>query len=99
MRINWKIRIRSVKFWIQVLLSVVTPMLAYYELTGADMTSWPMVFDTVKNAFSNPYVVVTMGVSVFNAVIDPTTAGLCDSSQAMSYTEIKKETDETNSSS
>ncbi len=80
-------------------MSVATPMLAYYGLTGADLTSWSMVFETIKNAFSNPYVVVTMAVSAFNAVIDPTTAGLCDSSQALSYTEIKKETDKTDSSS
>ena len=67
-------------------------MLAYYGLTGTDLTSWPMLFKTVKNAFSNPYVVATMAVSAFNAIVDPTTAGICDSSQALSYTEIKKET-------
>ena len=74
-----------------MLLAVITPMMAYYGMSEADLTSWPVLFEVLKNAFSNPYVVMTMAVSAFNAVIDPTTAGLCDSSQALSYKEIKKD--------
>ena len=90
-KINWKIRLKSCKFWIQILLAVATPVSAYYGLTGADMTTWPKLFSSVLEAISNPYVVATMAVSVFNTIIDPTTAGLCDSRQALTYTEVKKE--------
>ena len=56
------------------------------------MTTWAKLFKTILAAISNPYVVASIAVSVFNAVIDPTTAGLCDSRQALTYTEVKKET-------
>ena len=51
------------------------------------------------SAIKNPYVLSLVVVSVFNAVTDPTTAGVKDSERAMTYsyphTEKKGEDDET----
>ena len=67
-----------------------TPVAAYYGLTGSDITTWSKLFGIILEALSNPYVIATIAVSVFNTIVDPTTAGLCDSHEALKYTEIKK---------
>lgn len=91
MKINWKVRVTNPLFWAQIFMAVFTPILAYFGLAGADMNTWPMVFETLKNAALNPYVCVLVLVSVWNAVQDPTTAGLSDSVRAMGYSKPYKE--------
>ena len=85
--INWKVRFKNPVFLAQLGLSVLTPILAYAGLTLADMTTWSAVGQLFINAVSNPYVLGLVMVSVWNALNDPTTAGLNDSKQAMTYTE------------
>ena len=85
--INWKVRFKNPVFLAQLGLSVLTPILAYAGLTLADMTTWSAVGQLFINAVSNPYVLGLAMVSVWNALNDPTTAGLNDSKQAMTYTE------------
>jgi len=87
--LNLKVRLKNPVFLFQVALAIVTPVLAYYGLTGADFTSWAVVGDTILKALSNPYVVFTAAVAVWNAINDPTTAGVSDSEQAMTYTAPK----------
>ena len=81
MKLNLPVRLKNPVFWAQLGLALLTPVLAYFGLTGADITSWPMLGQTL----SNPYVCVLAAVSVWNALNDPTTAGLGDSEQAMGY--------------
>lgn len=71
-------------------LSVVTPILAYAGLTAEDITSWQTLWGLFVGAAGNPYVLGLVAVSVWNAVNDPTTAGLSDSQQALTYTEPKE---------
>ena len=60
-----------------------------------DLTTWGAVFDTLKGAMLNPYVLGLVVISVFNAVNDPTTKGLGDSERALRYIEpFDYETDE-----
>lgn len=87
---NWKVRIKNPVFWIQIVLAVFTPVLAYAGLTAEDMTTWQAVGDLIVGAVSNPYVLGLVIVSVWNAINDPTTSGVKDSTQAMTYTEPKK---------
>ncbi|WP_017728476.1 phage holin [Halalkalibacterium ligniniphilum] len=91
MKINWKVRSSNPLFWVQVFLAIVVPIGAYFGLTGQDITSWPILFRVVIDALSNPYVLFTVAVSVYNAVMDPTTYGLGDSKQALGYKKPKKE--------
>jgi len=73
-----------------MILAVLTPILAYAGLTVKDLTTWQALGDLLMGALSNPYVLGLVVVSVFNAVTDPTTSGVADSEQALTYTKPKE---------
>ncbi len=85
--INWTVRFKNPMFWVQIILSIFTPILAYMGITAQDLTSWPILGNTLLQAVSNPYVLGLVIVNVYNAVIDPTSTGVSDSKQARTYTE------------
>ena len=85
MGINWKIRFKNPMFYAQLILSFITPILAYMGLTAQDLTTWSAVGNILFEAASNPYVLGMVVISVYNAVIDPTSTGLTDSKTAMQY--------------
>ena len=87
--INLKVRFKNPVFIAQLVLSVLTPILAYAGLTLADMTSWSALGQLLIDALSNPYVLGLVVVSVWNALNDPTTKGVSDSEQAMTYSAPK----------
>lgn len=78
-------------FIAQMVLAVLTPILAYAGLTVQDITTWKSLGDLILGALSNPYVLGLVAVSVWNALTDPTTAGLGDSRLAMTYDRPKKD--------
>jgi len=85
MKINWKVRLNNPLFYTQVVLAILLPILAYMGLTLQDLTTWFELGKVLLNAVSNPYVLGLVVVSVYNAVSDPTTKGISDSKQAMTY--------------
>ncbi len=85
MNINWKVRFKNPIFLAQLVASVFLPILAYMGITVRDLTSWETVGSVLILAVSNPYVLLMVVLSVYNAIIDPTTAGIADSKQAMTY--------------
>ena len=87
---NWKVRFKNPLFIAQMILAVLTPILAYAGLTVKDLTTWQALGDLLIGALSNPYVLGLVAVSVFNAVTDPTTSGVKDSDQALTYTKPKE---------
>lgn len=84
-KINLKVRINNPIFIVQVLLSVFVPVLGYFGIVAEDITTWQSLFDIIKDAFSNPYVVLIMISGLWNALNDPTTKNLSDSVRAQSY--------------
>lgn len=83
--INWMVRIKNKAFWIAIipailLLIQVVAAVFGYTLDLGDLGN--KLLDVVNAVFS---VLVILGV-----VTDPTTAGITDSKQAMTYTEPKK---------
>lgn len=82
---NFLVRVKNPLFWAQIAMAILTPILAYFGLSGADITTWPMLGDTLLQAVCNPYVCVLVIVSVFNALTDPTTKGVTDSEKAKTY--------------
>lgn len=90
MKVNWKVRFKNPVFIAQLILSVLTPILAYAGLTIQDITTWGALGNLLISALSNPYVLGLVIVSVWNAVNDPTTAGVSDSVNALTYEEPKK---------
>ena len=83
--INYKVRFRNPVFIAQLILAVLTPILAYAGLTMQDLTTWKALGDLLLGAVKNPYVLSLVVVSVFNAITDPTTAGVKDSERALTY--------------
>lgn len=83
--INIKVRFRNPVFIAQLILAVLTPILAYAGLTMQDLTTWKALGELLLGAVKNPYVLSLVVVSVFNAVTDPTTAGVKDSERALTY--------------
>jgi phi LC3 family holin len=92
--INYKVRLRNPIFIAQIILAILTPILAYAGLTMQDLTTWETLGKLLLEAIKNPYVLSLVIVSVFNAITDPTTSGIKDSENAMTYSYPKIETDE-----
>lgn len=83
--INWLVRIKNKNFWVAIIPAVllliqVIAAVFGYELDLGDLGN--RLLDVVNAAFA---VMVILGV-----VNDPTTDGLSDSKQALTYTEPKK---------
>ena len=89
MKINWKIRLKNPVFIAQIILAALTPVLAYVGLSFKDLTSWATLGDLIQQAYSNPYLLGLVVVSVFNTITDPTVEGIGDSKQALSYRKPK----------
>lgn len=90
MNINWKIRFKNPAFYVQIIIAIVTPILAYMGLTAQDITTWSALGNMLLQAVSNPYVLVLVAGSVYNAVVDPTSTGVTDSKTALTYDEPNK---------
>lgn len=90
MKINLKVRFNNPVFWLQLFLSVFTPILAYLGLNASDITTWAIFFDVLGQAVSNPYVLSLVFVSVYNSLVDPTTKGSGDSERALTYDKPNK---------
>lgn len=82
---NWEVRLKNPIFIAQIILAIILPILAYMGLTVEDLTTWGAVFNCVLLAVKNPYVLSLVVISVWNALNDPTTAGLGDSVRALNY--------------
>ena len=87
MNINWKVRLKN-KTW---LLSMVAVIIAFvYQVLGLLDIVPTVTEDTVIGAAS-ALLTLLAGIGV---IADPTTAGIGDSEQAMTYTEPKKHTEQ-----
>lgn len=83
--INWQVRIKNKQFWLALipavlLLAQVVAAVFGYELDLGDMGN--KLIDVVNALFA---VLVILGI-----VTDPTTEGVGDSEQAMTYSEPKR---------
>lgn len=54
--INWKVRMKNPMFWVQILLSVIMPILAYLGLTAEDLSSWSVLGEVLVKAGFQPYI-------------------------------------------
>ena len=86
---NLKVRFKNPVFIAQLILAILTPILAYAGLTVQYLTSWQALGEILLGAIRNPYVLGLIVVSVWNALNDPTTAGITDSAQALTYDKPK----------
>ena len=86
---NLKVRFKNPVFIFSLILSILTPILAYLGITVENITTWAKLGEILLNAVSNPYVLGLVIINVYNTLIDPTTKGVKDSENALTYTEPK----------
>lgn len=83
--INWLVRIKNKNFWVAIIPAVLLLIQVVAAVFGFEIDLGDLgnrLLDVVNAVFA---VLVILGV-----VTDPTTAGLSDSKQAMTYIEPKK---------
>lgn len=85
MKINWKVRFKNPVFWANLAAAILLPILAALGLNWNDMTSWSGLWNVLVQAIQNPVIVVSVIVSVWDLINDPTTSGLSDSKNALTY--------------
>lgn len=83
--INWLVRIKNKSFWVAIIPAVLLLIQVVAAVFGIslDLGDLGNKLLAVVNALFG--VLTIMGV-----VVDPTTAGIADSTQAMTYTEPKQ---------
>ena len=84
-----KLNFKNPVFLTQLVLAILTPLLAYAGLTMQDLTTWNALWNLLSEAIRNPYVLGLILISLWNAINDPTTSGLGDSTGALTYTKPK----------
>lgn len=87
MKINWTVRLKNPWFWVSLVGVILTAMGASAET----FTSWRHVWEAVVELVKNPYLLGSVAMAVLGVFIDPTTKGVCDSAQAMTYDKPKED--------
>ena len=83
--INWTVRLKNKNFWIAVIPAVLLLVQAVAAVFGVTLDLGPLG-DKLLAVVNAVFVVL----AVLGIVTDPTTKGLGDSAQAMTYTEPKE---------
>lgn len=87
MKVNIPVRLKNPWFWIGIVSICITAI----GIDPQGLTSWEAVGACVVDVLRNPVQLVTVALAVLAVFIDPTTAGIGDSAQALTYTAPKKE--------
>lgn len=86
MKLNVPVRMKNPWFWVGLLGVVLTAMGVSPEM----LTSWGLVGQAAKDLVSNPFMLGSVVIAVLGVFVDPTTAGVGDSAQALTYAKPRK---------
>lgn len=84
MNINWKVRLKSGSWWLGIISAVVTAVFAILQLCDVEL---PVTADQIMQAAT----LVLMIPAAIGITTDPTTKGVSDSAQAMTYNTPKQD--------
>ncbi len=84
MSINWKVRIKNKTFWFSLIPTVLVLIQLVMKTFGVELD-----FGEVGNNLIAIVNTVFVLLGILGVVVDPTTAGVADSSQAMTYEKPK----------
>ena len=84
MSINWKVRIKNKTFWLSLIPTVLVLIQLVMKTFGVELD-----FGEVGNNLIAIVNTVFVLLGILGVVVDPTTAGVADSSQAMTYEKPK----------
>lgn len=82
--INWKVRIKNKTFWLSLIPTVLVLIQVVMRTFGVELD-----FGELGNNLIAIVNTVFVLLGILGVVVDPTTTGISDSSQAMTYTEPK----------
>ena len=85
-KINWKVRIKSKTFWLTVI-----PALLLLVQVGAAVFGFELDLGDLGNKLLAVVNALFSVLTILGIVTDPTTAGVSDSAQALTYTEPKED--------
>lgn len=85
MKINWKVRIRNKAFWVAIVPAVLLMIQVVAALFG-----FALELGELGNKLLAVINAVFAVLSILGVVTDPTTAGVFDSTQALTYDTPKK---------
>ena len=86
MKINWTVRLKNKTFW----LSMIPAVLLLIQVVAA-VFNYRLDLGDLGNKLIAVVNAVFAVLAILGVVTDPTTAGIGDSKQALTYTEPKKE--------
>lgn len=86
--INWKVRLKSGSWWMGIISAVVVAVFAVLKLCKVDL---PVTAEEIMNAAT----LILMIPASIGITTDPTTKGVSDSQQALTYDEPKSDNTET----
>lgn len=86
MNINWIVRLKNKSFWLSFIPAVLLLIQAVAAVFGFTLDFGPLG-DQLLEVVNVVFIIL----SLLGVVTDPTTAGISDSKQALTYTEPKKE--------
>lgn len=85
MKINWKVRMGNPYFWI----GLVAVILAAIGASPESFISWSVLGDQIMSLLGNPFALGCVVIAIMGYVSDPTTKGLGDSKEALTYRKPK----------
>ena len=86
LKINIPVRLKNVWFWVGLGATILSAMNVSPEM----FTSWGLVWQEIVALFSNPFRLGCVIIAILGVINDPTTSGLGDSAQALTYRKPKK---------
>ena len=81
MKINWKVRAVNPYFWI----GLIAVVLASVGVSPESLTSWTILKNQLLALIGNPFAIGCVVIATIGYINDPTTRGIGDSEQALSY--------------
>lgn len=84
--INWLVRVKNKAFWVAIIPAVLLVIQAVASVFG-----YTLDFGDLGNKLLEVVNAVFAVLVILGIVSDPTTEGISDSKQALTYTEPKKE--------
>ena len=85
MKINWKVRFKNKTFWLAII-----PAIAMLLQAVANVFGFVIDLGDIANNLIAVIEAAFVVLAIMGIVTDPTTAGISDSDNAMTYSEPKK---------
>ncbi|MBQ8662354.1 MAG: phage holin [Eubacterium sp.] len=82
--INWKVRIKNKTFWLAIIPAVIVLIMAIASIFG-----FALDLEALQGKLIAVVEAVFVVLGILGIVVDPTTKGVSDSEQALTYTEPK----------